>query len=374
MLKTYFKGTHLVTSNSVLEKIEQLKEMLSSISERLATKLNNSFPKKNNECTHLKCFRNEFHFLKNFELKIFTSSIIIKPRIYKSRLLFFSFKYQVQTILIISTIFSNKNICLAQSKELNIKKNDSELKNIPSANFINPLKDIKLQNEKNGNTNLNSQSQIVVIDKVPGFSGGFDMVINQHFQSAFGVSNEYWGSPQFHNVLPFISDLRSKPIYNNPLFMIGNGNEEDRRNAFEVSYNGHSIVSDVNGPGTATSFTQRGSIQGATYVDNVIYAWGRSANINPTSFGTYKIFSAPDEDPLTKMTFLPGVYKVVLNLIDKYGNKSELSDMCPVVTSEHPCYIPCITNVAKNSFYVEIFDNNCIRQDGSFSFIVTGRP
>lgn len=69
MLKTYFKGTHLVTSNSVLEKIEQLKEMLSSISERLATKLNNSFPKKNNECTHLKCFRNEFHYLKILNLK-----------------------------------------------------------------------------------------------------------------------------------------------------------------------------------------------------------------------------------------------------------------------------------------------------------------
>ena len=56
-----------------------------------------------------------------------------------------------------------------------------------------------------------------------------------------------------------------------PILIIGNGSgPSTRSNAFEVSYNGHSIVYDQNNSGATNS-----AIRGGTYTDNVIYAWGK---------------------------------------------------------------------------------------------------
>ncbi len=76
---------------------------------------------------------------------------------------------------------------------------------------------------------------------------------------------------------------------NQKLFTIGNGNDAAHRsNAFEVTYNGHSIVYNTHGTAGAMEFTPVGggssnggpattSIPpdvGGTYKDNIMYAWG----------------------------------------------------------------------------------------------------
>jgi hypothetical protein len=78
--------------------------------------------------------------------------------------------------------------------------------------------------------------------------------------------------------------------YNAPLFMVGNGsgtffNRTAPHNAFEVSYNGHSVVADINGTGqphdqaiNPNTPDGRAAIEGATYDDNIVYAWGSIAS------------------------------------------------------------------------------------------------
>ncbi len=71
--------------------------------------------------------------------------------------------------------------------------------------------------------------------------------------------------------------------YDAPLLAIGNGqgsffNRVAPHNAFEVSFNGHSVVYDINGTGqrdmNALATQGRPAIAGATYEDNIVYAWG----------------------------------------------------------------------------------------------------
>jgi hypothetical protein len=60
-------------------------------------------------------------------------------------------------------------------------------------------------------------------------------------------------------------------------------------NAFEISWNGHSIVYHVNGTGNAFLGA---AIRGATYTDNIIYAWGTVIAPPRTFYDTMTISSA----------------------------------------------------------------------------------
>jgi hypothetical protein len=107
--------------------------------------------------------------------------------------------------------------------------------------------------------------------------------------------------------------------FNLPLFIVGNGCSTNRHNAFEVSYNGHSIVADVNGTGS-----NRPAIRGATYQDNVCYGWGEVsvAGILNTDFGTLQV-----------VNMAPGVYDIYLRTTNNLGARIALSSGAVTATA-----------------------------------------
>jgi hypothetical protein len=126
---------------------------------------------------------------------------------------------------------------------------------------------------------------------------GGDMLITNpsYAQSAMGFFNAPRGMVPVRPMAPALT--------NDPLFMVGNGDilAGARSNAFEVSYNGHSTVYGVNGTGSGNA-----AIEGATYVDNIIYAWGDIAaggGIN-SDFGVLSVTGGG------------GVYDVTINITD----------------------------------------------------------
>lgn len=83
-------------------------------------------------------------------------------------------------------------------------------------------------------------------------------------------------------------------------------------NAFEVSYNGHSIVYHTNGSSMGTGAVV---LQGATYVESPVYAWGEfdAAGGEMSSFGVSQVISlVPNGAP-------PGTYLVTLAPADPHG-------------------------------------------------------
>ncbi len=171
------------------------------------------------------------------------------------------------------------------------------------------------------------------------------------------------------------------------IFIIGNGfNAANRSNAFEVSYDGHSIVYDVNG-------TARTPIYGATYDDNIVYAWGEvdGATGGITNGGNRKfgVFATAGAG---------GVYTVTLDIKDPVtGNQITLSDASMTATISTPqggsvCDFisvsgPTTVNIAgvnHSQFRVDISKNvvstnpppvhlNCMPDAQNFMFKVVGR-
>lgn len=159
---------------------------------------------------------------------------------------------------------------------------------------------------------------------------------------------------------------------NDPLFMVGNGdiNAGAQSNAFEVSYNGHSTVYGVNNSGTVNA-----AITGATYVDNVVYAWGEidaTGGIN-ADFGVASVVSGG-----------PGFYTVTLNTTDPLGNPINLTQASITVTivddnGRTQCALATASRIGvpgPNSFDVRTYvvNGECQQTDLPFMFKVTGRP
>ena len=161
---------------------------------------------------------------------------------------------------------------------------------------------------------------------------------------------------------------------NDPLFMVGNGDYTavTRSNAFEVSYNGHSTVYGTNGSGTVNP-----SITGATYTDNVIYAWGdisAAGGIN-SDFGVGGV------------TYVgPGIYDIRINITDPLGNPVTLMQGSVTATLQEDaggtegCGMITTTPigaVAPNTFRIRTYnlagDIGCLAADRAFMFKVTGR-
>ncbi len=182
-------------------------------------------------------------------------------------------------------------------------------------------------------------------------------------------------------VFPHIAD-----DYNTPLFMLGNGKTGTTHNAFEVSYNGHAVVSDINMTGGATPGMARAAIKGATYVDNIIYAWGDVAGsgLVNSDFGVANV---------TRLR--AGVYRVTLNLNTITGGAFTLANASITATlvdntnynSDPPnaCGTILVSQIggaglAANQFLVRTFNNSaptapgdCTIADRPFMFKVTGR-
>jgi len=77
--------------------------------------------------------------------------------------------------------------------------------------------------------------------------GGLYLHTRSLAQSAMGMYNQTRTDLTFDAT----KTRSSLPDANDWLFMLGNGSSvDDRSNAFEVSYNGHSIVNDWNGRGS----------------------------------------------------------------------------------------------------------------------------
>lgn len=93
--------------------------------------------------------------------------------------------------------------------------------------------------------------------------GGEHNIAQSWGQTVMGVYNVQKGNVPFHYGGLFPQNFQD------PILIVGNGdtNHNKRSNAFEVSYSGHTTVFHDNGP-------VDGAIKGATYTDNVVYAWG----------------------------------------------------------------------------------------------------
>ncbi len=210
--------------------------------------------------------------------------------------------------------------------------------------------------------------------------GGAHLQAQSFAQSAVGFWNFVNGS------IAANPTVTATDTYNVPLFTVGNGTSTYRHNAFEVSYNGHSTVYDINGTGTV-----RPVRRGSTYTDNVIYAW---ANANPTiapgdvgiqcDFGVY-----------TATYLAPGKYKIEMNLRSPLGapvhllcggsvvaTLNTLGDQaaCASINTSHIAYDPL---TQRNFFFVLISEQSfnpatqmleCNQVDLPFTFHVTGRP
>lgn len=164
-----------------------------------------------------------------------------------------------------------------------------------------------------------------------------------------------------------------------------------RSNAFEVSNNGHSTVFDENGNGTASNGTYvngRPSFRGATYTDNIIYAWGDvERDINPDLIANPNgVLVRGSEGCQTIKRLAVGVYEIELNIQDPLNLGPQLvpsaasitaNIVLPDVETPNPqCAFIFPSRIdGGNKFRLRLYyQANCAPVDLPFMFKVTGRP
>lgn len=206
--------------------------------------------------------------------------------------------------------------------------------------------------------------------------GGDNLMTNPSYaQIALGFFNSAVGS------IPNRPSVSSNSTYDPPLFMIGNGSYNGgspiRSNAFEVSYNGHSRVFDLNGSGGAGVGGARSAYTGGTYTDNVVYAWG-VVSFQP---GPTLVVDA-DFGVANVVRNAAGWYTVQLNYMNPETGSNSLNNIAVTATlNDNACAIIRVNvpNGPTNTFDVyidELFSSSggCSPQDIPFHFQVTGRP
>jgi len=199
--------------------------------------------------------------------------------------------------------------------------------------------------------------------------GGQSLIAQSFGQIVAGFYNNPQGS------IAGLPSVTPTSAFDDRLFIIGNGDAIFRQNAFEVSYNGHSIVYDLNGQGSS-----RAAIRGATYQDNTVYAWG---HVNPGGaivgdFGVSSVVPAG-----------PGCYTITLNLVDPNGNPITLTtgSVTATIAKAGACVFisssPITTNAAgQPQFTVCMTEQGfstagtfgCFSTDYPFMFKVCGQP
>ena len=197
--------------------------------------------------------------------------------------------------------------------------------------------------------------------------GGDSLVAQSYAQVVIGHNNLRQGTSTKPTSLPPTSIIGS-----DALFIIGNGTPPVGNtagvpsNAFEVSNNGHSIVFHTNGSSPAV-------INGATYTDNVIYAWGSVTYVGgvPTlgsSFGVSSIIRNPG-GPAN------GQFLITLTSPAPITN----GVVAATLAETDPCFeFIGATTVSSGTFIVSTSAAAgaplaCQPADRQFTFIVTGR-
>ncbi len=216
--------------------------------------------------------------------------------------------------------------------------------------------------------------------------GGDNLIAQSYGQIVAGFYNRAQGTMPWRPTGPAIAASDDR------LFILGNGDANTlptptRSNAFEVSYNGHSIVYDRNGQTSIVGGRQ--PIKGATYTDNVLNAWGHIAagGAIVSDFGVLKT-----------VVIGAGVVRVVIRVVDPVTglslpmNLNGASITATIVEDEFAPHPPCrtistsplvqwfdpMTGILEpNTFVIrtkEWSTAGCDEKDIPFMFKVSGRP
>ena len=251
----------------------------------------------------------------------------------------------------------------------------------------------KIESNADYGTISGGQENTILDDKINGaIGGGESNLINGDYGTIPGGDHLLTETSYAQTAVGFFNAPRGSVVVrpntagltDDPLFMVGNGdynggppNAPIRSNAFEVSYNGHSVVSHVNGSGGATTAPGKASYRGATYIDNVIYAWG---DVPPSSV-VGSIALNDDFGVASVNRTAAGTYVVTLNVADPAGNPITLNSASItatlVETSPPSCGFITTTRIGtpgSNQFTIKTYSTTCTLDDYPFMFKVTGRP
>ncbi len=225
-------------------------------------------------------------------------------------------------------------------------------------------------------------NKITVNGPAADIPGGDSLTANSYAQTVIGYNNHTATSITKAQTETGVAGT----TLDNPLFIIGNGKTgAGKTNAFEVSYDGHSDVFDIN---NSTSAAGRTPILGATYVDNIIYGWG---DVLPSGLGAPNPVTIIADFGVTSVTNPHnGVFVVTLlnngpdgagaftfvngsitaTLKDLNFNKDDTTtSKCGSIT------VSRIGNIGgtNNRFIVRTFDSSCDLADRPFYFKVCAR-
>jgi hypothetical protein len=228
-----------------------------------------------------------------------------------------------------------------------------------------------------GRLNLIQDNGVTGAGHFATIPGGNSLIAQSYAQTVMGSCNRAAGKG---NIATFLTSSRK----DEPLVIVGNGADPGHRsNAFEVSNDGHSVVYDLNGSGGATTPippNPRPAIVGATYNDNIIYAWADVSFLPPVTMQVNADFGV-----VSVTRVVAGQYLVTLNTVDPVTFqpvKLSAASIVPSLVYDSVC-VPCsyITttrlNTTNNTFVIEIWHDvseECVLEDHSFMFILTGRP
>lgn len=202
--------------------------------------------------------------------------------------------------------------------------------------------------------------------------GGDNLQTNSYAQTAVG----FYNAPRTTGNISARPTAAANALNNNPIFMVGNGGSgatATQANAFEVSYNGHTTVYGTN---NITNVVATPTIYGATYTDNILYAWGDigigggGAPIPNGVFGVQNIARLG-----------AGIYQITITVVDPVTSAPVFLDDASIVATlvaENPEQFPCGTIAVtrldgQNRFKVCTKNAACQAVDLPFMFHLTGR-
>jgi len=202
--------------------------------------------------------------------------------------------------------------------------------------------------------------------------GGIGLQAVSNAQTVIGLFNDPQGT-----------STHSSTVTGDRLFIVGMGTDDThRKNAFEVSNNGHSIVYHTNGTGAVSA-----NIVGATYVDNTLNAWAHW-KWTSTGVGTGSGTVISDHGVTSIVRVGGGAigrYTVTLNITTPSGTSITMpTDLCVTVTACNDgteeggfiCGTPVVVlaNPVTNVFEIDMtVASGCSFRDHSFMMHVTGR-
>lgn len=229
-----------------------------------------------------------------------------------------------------------------------------------------------------GNNNVISAANIhVSAGTIPG---GSNLNVISFAQSALG----FWNNVGSTFIAQDWQCPSKSAAWDGRLFTIGNGcGTDSRSNAFEVSYNGHSVVYDVNGDNS----NNRLPVEGASYDDNIIAAWCVVTATPPGPWVPGPAIPVPTANDfgVQKVEWVgDGIYNVTLNqrqiASSNIGATENLKKGAVSVTPMQGCTMAASSPVANGTFTITITDpqapqtNDCRVVNGrGFMFMVVGR-